>query len=673
MKVKLALFLVCLAAFGSAIAQGPQSKAHPKITALIFSQLANSPDGILHSSPFRKASRQTGKPFEAFEGAEIGLTKGFQYGIRDYTDPFWFGRGTASGDYNKDGWQDIIFGGDQGFFLYKNVGGRFELQQQPNPELSKLQVFAVAFVDLNNDGWLDIFFTTFNKGNFLILSDQGAFDYAHLRPVPNQNAVLTLSPAFADLDLNGQPDILNGNVALGVVTGFYHMQGRRNNSVVFNDDLNFRDAEMETTSGETMASLISDINNDDIPDIYFGNDFMVPDKLLLGTGDGYKQVTGNQFIPYTPFFSMGADSGDINNDLSLDFIITGTMYMAPFVGQSAIDGKSVAEYSQFKGGVDTCASIKDTDYRNNCIRVRGSNYIEALDMNRYADVGACQALTDNVQKDVCLTEIMWKLITLNEKIEDCAARFGADGKIRQVCEILKLKGNRYEKRDLYGAIPQDDRNMLYTFDVASKSFKLVDEFRHPGGWTWNSKIVDLDNDGWQDVITSDGTIRKDGYGWNSLMKNIDGKRFEQQQFRAGLASDFGLYSFTLVDFDNDGDLDIIGNSAEGPVQVYRNNSTKKNHSLAISLVDHAGNYNGIGAKITIRYNKNSQAQIREVKASGGYMSFDPAIAYFGLGKQTRVDEIRVLWPDRTQSTYTGPFQSDRHIRIERVNAAASVR
>lgn len=650
-------------------------------TSIIFEKIKTEGDTELYSSPFSMSNDKLKKAFKQIEGSEIGLTDGFKYTIRDYTDPFWIGRGTASGDYNKDGWQDILFGTDTGFKLYKNIGGRFELQQKQkqkrkidsDTDIDNLSIYSVAFVDMNNDGWPDIFFSTFNQGNYLVLNVAGEYDYSNLISVPNQNAVLTLSPSFADLDGNGYLDILNGNIALGVITGMNHVKARRNNSIVFSENLKFRDTLLETTSGETMATLISDLNNDGIPDLYMGNDFIAPDKILLGSGSGYVQVTGNKFIPYTPFFSMGADTGDINNDLTLDFIITGTMYMAPFVGKQMIDGKSVAEYSEFKGGPNSCSSIKDKKFREHCFSIRNTDYIESLDtvskQNAHENsVASCQKIKSSIEKDICLTQIMWKLVTgtSDDNVENCEIMFSADKKLREVCELLKLKGKRFERRDLYGAIPQDDRNMLYSFNAATHSFSPVTEFKHPGGWTWNSKIVDLDNDGWQDVITSDGTVRKNDYGWNVLMKNIDGKRFEQQQFSAGVTSDFGLYSFVLIDMDNDGDLDIIGNSAEGPVQVYRNNSTKKNNSIAISLIDHKGNYNAVGARITVQYHNHSKSQLREIKASGGYMSFDPMVAYFGLGDETTIDKINVQWPDRTQTSYSGVFKVGQHYRIERL-------
>ncbi len=627
----------------------------------------------IYNSPFFSKPSTELMGFQRVEGQVIGLDQGYIYDIRDYTDPFWFGRGTASGDYDKDGWPDIIFGSNTGFQLYRNIGGKFEQQVIENDSIKKMKIFAVAFVDLNNDGWLDIFFTTFNEGNFIILNNSGKFDDKKLIPIANRNGVLTLSPAFSDLDKDGYLDVVNGNIALGVVTGFYVVDTRRQNSIVFNHNLNFKEVEVESDSGETMATLISDFNNDGISDIYFGNDFMIADKILLGTESGYHEVKGNQFIPYTPFFSMGADTGDINNDLNLDFLVTGTMYSAPYVGKGPIDGRDVSEYSQFKGNVETCNSIKNDEFRAHCIKIRSTNYIQGLDRtqimthkNKNETPDTCVHITDATQKDICLTKKMWTLITEKENPTDCEGEYGADERLLTICQILQIRERKLERRDLYGSIPQDDRNMLYKFNTESKTLEMVTGFKHPGGWTWNSKIVDMDNDGWQDIVTADGTIRTDDYGWNVLMKNINGERFEQRQFTEGFTSDFGLYSFVNIDLDNDGDLDIIGNSAEGPVQVYLNNSTGNNHSIAVSLVDQKGNHYGVGAKIIVRSNNGSMAQVREIKASGGYMSFDPTVAYFGLGKIDSIDEIEVSWPDSSTSTYPGPFEADNHYRIVRL-------
>jgi len=633
---------------------------------VIFTNLRENKQGATISvADFNPPQSTYQKPFEHLEGFEIGLSKGFQYGIRDYTDPFWVGRGTAAGDYDKDGWPDILFGSNNGFVLYRNLGGTFQEQRHPNTAINNYHVFAVAFIDLDNNGWLDIFFSTFDHGNFVIHNSQDGFNYDAPQSVPNNRALLTVSPAFADIDQNGLLDVINGNMALGVITGSHHLAQRRNNSIVFNGGNEFRDVALEKTSGETMSTLVSDINNDGYPDLYFSNDFIVPDKILLGTGKGFKKIKGNEFLAYTPFFSMSADSGDINNDLKLDILTSGTTAVAKDVGELTIDTRNPLLYTKFKGEADTCSSIKDASFKSNCRSVRASNYIDIIDQKRNISFDKCHDIKEPTEKQSCLLAVMWHLVTQNPSVEDCANEFKTDERLVVACESLKHQGARYNKMDLALAIPQDDSNMLYRFQTTTRSFSKVANYKHPGGWTWNSKIVDLDNDGWQDVFNAEGAIRKSGYGWNVLMKNNNGEDFEQKQFSFGLTSDFGLYSFALLDMDNDGDLDIIGNSAEGPVQVYKNHSTQRNNSIAISLRDSLGNYYGIGAKVEIHYDQGKKHQMREIKASGGYMSFDPAIAYFGLADITSVDEIKVQWSDNKMDVYPGPFATKKRYQIQR--------
>jgi uncharacterized membrane protein YraQ (UPF0718 family) len=169
------------------------------------------------AQPFAKAAAPTGR-FEKHEGVDLGLERGFVYGIRDYPDPFWFGRGTASGDVNQDGWVDVVFGSDEGPKLYLNQGGRFVEVKGFLADMAQRMVFAVALIDWNNDGLLDLFMTTFNQGNWLALNSASGFGAA--QKVPNNQAVMTISPSFADFNGDGWLDVYNGNMSLGIITGF---------------------------------------------------------------------------------------------------------------------------------------------------------------------------------------------------------------------------------------------------------------------------------------------------------------------------------------------------------------------------------------------------------------------------------------------------------------------
>ena len=649
---------------------GADGSARGAAAPVEFTTVSSAAGVRVSRAPFRPATLADTPTFVQHEGPALGLATGWRYDVRDYSDPFWIGRGTASGDFNRDGWQDLAFGSDDGVLVYANRGGRFEALPLRNAQDNHLRIYAVAFVDMDNDGWPDLVITSFNHGNFVLYNRRGEFDYAQRLALPNNAGILTVSPAFADIDGNGLLDIVNGNMALGVVTGSHHMARGRANSVLFNGGAaGFRDAPLETESGETMSTLVSDLNNDGRQDLYFGNDFIAPDKLLLGSGNGFSAVNAQSaLLARTPFFSMSADTADIDNDLQLDFLSFGTTATAKDTGRTPIDGVAPATYTQAKWTAATCDSMVDTGYRDQCRRVRETNFLADTRPEKAVDVARCKALSDPHEAKGCLLVAMWHLITHHSDPRECKTRFGADALIGEVCDILAARGRLVGQRDNADALAQGDGNFVYRFDGRA----LVDinrdnpgAFVHPGGWTWNAKFADLDNDGYQDIFNADGAVRGNGYGFNVFMHNIEGKRFEQRQFSQGLVDDFGIYSYTFIDYDNDGDLDIIANGAVGPVRVFENRSTRDHRSLAVSVNDGRGNRFGIGAKVFIRYAGGSGQQVREIKGSGGYMSFDAPVAFFGLGKVDQVDQIRVRWRDGTETSVQGPFAAGHHYRVER--------
>jgi hypothetical protein len=104
--------------------------------------------------------------------------------------------------------------------------------------------------------------------------------------------------------------------------------------------------------------------------------------------------------------------------------------------------------------------------------------------------------------------------------------------------------------------------------------------------------------------------------------------------------------------------------AIGPIQFYENQSTS-NNSIAIELNDAVGNRQGIGSKVTIFYGDGDQ-QVREIKASGGYRSYNPAEVWFGLGTFESVDKITIMWSTGEKQILEGPFSVGNRYIIHRI-------
>jgi hypothetical protein len=101
--------------------------------------------------------------------------------------------------------------------------------------------------------------------------------------------------------------------------------------------------------------------------------------------------------------------------------------------------------------------------------------------------------------------------------------------------------------------------------------------------------------------------------------------------------------------------------------VYRNNESS-NHAIKVSIQDEMGNYFGVGTKIIIHYGKDdSLHQLRELKLSGGYTSYDPLIAHFGLGMHQSISKIEVEWSTGEKSEFNGFFDAGQHYTITRKN------
>jgi hypothetical protein len=121
--------------------------------------------------------------------------------------------------------------------------------------------------------------------------------------------------------------------------------------------------------------------------------------------------------------------------------------------------------------------------------------------------------------------------------------------------------------------------------------------------------------------------------------------------------------------DNDGDLDIVTQPFNGSLVLYKNNMDV-GEAVSIVLEDGMGNYNGIGAKVIIRYGENNKlAQIREIKAGGGYLSIEHAVAWFGLADYEVINEIEIQWPDGETSFIRQPLDTGHQYKVVRHSPA----
>jgi hypothetical protein len=238
------------------------------------------------------------------------------------------GTGVAIGDYDGDDRPDIYVGCKTGRnHLFRNLGNfRFEdVTDRAGvggpPPTSGVWNNGVSFVDVNNDGLLDIYVCRFNAPNLLYINQgDGTFrEEAAARGLALTDA--SGMAAFCDYDRDGWLDVF---ISTNLLDGERRPHGQRDHLFHNNRDGTF--TEVTTAAGiegETQchAATWVDFDEDGWPDLYVDNDFKDPDQLYHNNHDGTFTNYLSYVVPHTPQSSMGADFGDINNDGHLDLLV----------------------------------------------------------------------------------------------------------------------------------------------------------------------------------------------------------------------------------------------------------------------------------------------------------------------------------------------------------------
>lgn len=229
-------------------------------------------------------------------------------------------------------------------------------------------------------------------------------------------------------------------------------------------------------------------------------------------------------------------------------------------------------------------------------------------------------------------------------------------------------------------------NMLWHNDAADKDGTPIfmdigqEAGAYDGGWGWGAKFWDFDNDGDLDIIAVNGFITagegsywydlaswtvtgqdvSDAANWppigdrsfsghepDRLWRNDGNKRFSEIAAQAGVADQRDGRGAVLLDYDNDGDLDLYVANQGAAGAFYRNDVGSSGHWLALKLsgsVRHGSNRGAVGARVTIV--TPSGQQIRELDGGNSYCGQSDQRVFFGLGDDLTIDTLEIRWPSR---------------------------
>ncbi|MCU0353821.1 MAG: VCBS repeat-containing protein [Cytophagales bacterium] len=555
------------------------------------------------------------------------LNHDFDNNIFEY-DYFYNGAGVAAADFNNDGLVDLFFAGNQvPGKLYLNKGD-FKFEDITNAAGIQTQGWCtgVSVADVNQDGWPDIYVSHAGlkhaPNQLFIHSGKQADGKIKFSEKAKEYGLdyrgFSTQAAFFDYDRDGDLDMYllnhfhekkNPNYPKTKVTD----GSAPSNDKLFRNNGNNTFTEVSRTSGITsegfgLGVAVVDINQDNWPDIYVANDFAYDDLLYINNGDGTFSEKAKSYLRHTSRFSMGCDVADVNNDLLPDIFVADM--------------------------------LPDDNKRQKLMSIGVNNQVFNFSLTQ-------------------------------------------------------------------GYLPQYSRNTLQInnglLPDGDVSFSEIGQLAgvYKTDWSWSALLADLDNDGWKDLFVSNGIPRdvtnldfatyrdeqfgREGYDYNAvkkqLLERLEGLEpvnkpnfvfqnnrnltFSDQSRRWGLDKAGFSNGAALADLDNDGDLDLVTNNLNEEPFVFQNNTNRflKNNYLTLQL---KGLFSQ-GAKVKLTHGKNTQ--YIEHSLCRGFQSTQQDRIHIGLGKDTIVDTLDIVWPDGRHQRLTN-VAANRMLVVEHKQAAA---
>jgi len=267
--------------------------------------------------------------------------------------------------------------------------------------------------------------------------------------------------------------------------------------------------------------------------------------------------------------------------------------------------------------------------------------------------------------------------TFRDVAVEAGVAYSPDGKPQAGMGVSVGDYNRDGLLDIVKTNFAGDTDSLYlnlgdgTFDDRTYMSGLGINTRYLG---WGVGFADLDNDGWLDIVVSNGHVYPEVDGSSLdvsyaqhkyVYRNLRNGQFEDVTKAAGpgMNAEVPARGCAFGDYNNDGNLDVIVNCVNAPPQLLRCDAAIQRNWIKLLLVGTKSNRSGIGARVTVTATTTSQEmtgigkqplkQLDELRSGGSYYSQNDLRLHFGLDQATSVDLVEILWPSGMKDNLKG--------------------
>ncbi len=529
------------------------------------------------------------------------------------------GGGVAAGDINNDGLPDLFFCGNMvSNKLYLNEGNlKFkDITAKAGVGTTEVWSTGVSMVDINGDGWLDIYVCKSGKPdapkrhNELFINN-GDLTFTEVSQQAGIADVgLSTHAAFFDYDRDGDLDCYLLNNSLRSVGNYDLEKDSRlqrdtmgGNKLYRNDLIQLVNGEMKKNTtleftdvsdaagiygsaiGFGLGVTVADLNGDHWPDLYVSNDFFERDYLYINQQNGTFRECLTDAMAEISMGSMGADIADLNEDGWPEIFVTEMLPKEPLRYKTKAVFEHWHKYQQAVG------AGYHQQFGRNVLQLHRGLGPDTLPV--FSEIGRAM--------DVHATEWSWGALLADFNNDGRKDIFVANGIYKDLIDMDYV--NFYFNPDAVRALIKSKKEVITTMFDAAESVKMPNQ-----------------------LFLQDSTFH-----------------FSESSAASGIGVPTFSNGSSYADLDNDGDLEVILNNVNMPAMIFENHASQQGaHFIRIKLQGTGMNTGAIGSKVTV-YACGLPHHI-EVNPMRGFQSGVDPVVTVGLGQCERIDSVRIIWP-----------------------------